>query len=426
MSIDQKARHSGAQPFSRKLCSFLTGTLLLLTLVSVWATAQDDSLSRGIQAFEDENYEQAISLLSRYASEESSPRAYMYLGHAYYFTNAYDKARSMYKNAQDHGLSDAQANVYRARITIAEGDYDAALDTLRPLVGHDDVGALALKLVARALEQSDLYDLSSHVYRRIYTEESAGDAVLKKLYSLSVKQRDFDRASQYARSLLERNPLDPELLLFNASSALERGKVRSAEVDLELARRLGHIDAELFRTLADIKSKRKNFPEAIHYYKLLINTIDSPSPRDLYRLGISYLETDQFDEAEDWLFRAAEKNPSYLSGVLRLIRHLQKNRPFEQVQKRLENARSRFPDADKIRVLEGNLYLKQEAPEQSFVAFSHLDPSSLNDRDTLYNYAYAAVQSNHREKALEILTHAIARYPDHQPFRRLLDQVIRE
>ncbi len=412
------------RPYDPSYSAWITVFLLLATLFSTTLIAQEDLLNRGIQAFEEQNYEKAISLLSRRVSEDPGPRAFMYLGHAHYFSESYTQARTMYQKAEENGLPTAQADVYRARVTIAEGNPQDALETLRPLINHEEIGSLAVKLIARAFEKSDLSDLSAHVYRRIFSQESGKDAVLKKLYSLSMKEKEYNRASQYSTFLLQHNPLKPKLLLMNASSALKRGNVRTAEADLELARRLSRVDAELYRTIADIKTKRKNFPEAIHYYELLINAVDSPSPRDLYRLGISYLETDQFDEAERWLFRAAERKATYLSGVLRLIRRLNKNRPFQEVEKLLKKARNTFPDANELLALAGNLYLNQDAPERAFHAFNQLNPSSLNDRDTLYNYAYSAVKTDKREQALQVLTQGIARFPEHQPFRRLLDKLI--
>ncbi len=430
MHLTPTSQHTRAHFRNKAPCPLLFPAciaLLSIFLSAGFAFGQDENLlESGIQAFEEKNYSQAISQLSSFVSDASSPKAYLYLGHAHYFQKSYDQAKKMYRKARENGLSEPRTSVYLARVTIAENRPFEAIRTLRPLIDREDVGSAARTFMGRALDRAGLHEIASDVYRWKYMrEEQEQESILQQLYQLAMKQNRYSLAREYVSGLMKhRSTLEATDLLLDAKAALKQNNIREAEISLDLARRFGRIDPELYRSLADIQSRQENFRKAAHYYRILFQQIESPRARDQYRLGVSLLKLQQFESAETWLFRAAEQKPSYLTGVRRLVRSLHEHRPFEEVKEVLSRARTSFPDDLQLRVLEGNLYLAEELPDQAYNAFEPIVPGNVDNRETLYNYAYAAYQSNHRDRSLAVLTEAIARFPEHRPFRRLLNKLL--
>lgn len=400
--------------------------LLLILSLTIRPAAADyeESFTRGREAYENEEYENARGHLQDALSFRETTNVLNLLARVEYQLNQYERATERLRRSLE--LMEDQPDLYTV---------------LGRILLERDLSGEARKVVNRAIEtfgtNLDRFQLQAEIHRRAGRTRLAAQS-LGRAHALAPGNRSLhlqyiqqllradrgEKAREEARALAAGENGTKQDLVLIARAALKTNQYDTAETHLEMARYLGIREPDLYRSLGDLHVRDERYRRGLYYYRQYMEMVESPTARDHYRMGLAYIETGEFESARHHLQQAYGMDPQYGQGIGRLARTLYEERGYSRANELLPPAGESERNHPQLRVVAGELALREELYDTAAEHFRIAHENGNRDRGFLLNYARSLLESSRQEQARQVITTGIARYPEENRFRSLLSNLL--
>ncbi|MDP0495982.1 MAG: tetratricopeptide repeat protein [Verrucomicrobiota bacterium JB024] len=266
---------------------------------------------------------------------------------------------------QEGDLANA-AKYYEAAIAKYP-DYRRAHKNLGLLMMQDQDLAGAAEHLSRAVELGDLdgrnygllgycyldkadYVAAESAYRTaILQEPSVNDWKLGLAQSL-LGQEEYSEANALFLSLIEADPSNPDLWLYQVNTALGMDRPREAAVNIEVVRRMGAVKPASLKLLGDIYMSMRMPDKSVEVYEELL---------------------------------AQDEDGSYKDASMRVAKYLAQAGSYDQSAKMIETIENRYPELTEDEQIELLLLQAQIARGQGQDEDAHKAFADIVARDPL-------------------------------------------
>nr|NIR71930.1 tetratricopeptide repeat protein [candidate division KSB1 bacterium]NIT57887.1 tetratricopeptide repeat protein [Fodinibius sp.]NIV12751.1 tetratricopeptide repeat protein [Fodinibius sp.]NIY26469.1 tetratricopeptide repeat protein [Fodinibius sp.] len=369
----------------------------------------------GLTAFENNDYEKAISLLNKaYVKLPNHPGINFALADAYLQINDYENAEYYSKQARTLNPENKWYHLQLVEIYKAIGNIEAAAKELRNALTHHPKDTDILFDLAQTYSQLGKLEQSNTVYNKLlqlkgemisirleklknYNKLNMKDSAIVELekirtmdpgnlstlhllsnYYLELKKPD--EARDVIGNALEINSNNPKSRMILADIYLTQSKWDSAETTLQILMEDSSLGNNTKEEVAHfIYSKYKSDPSKPAIQQIANNTFkkltqNSQASGKAYRLAADFfLNTDQNNYALRALERATELNPSNDSVWQKRLQLLLNQRRFDDVIEAGKQAIENVPQDPILLYMLGNAYLSSRLYEK---AEEHLKEAS--------------------------------------------------
>ncbi|UOA09338.1 tetratricopeptide repeat protein [Methylobacter sp. S3L5C] len=333
-----------------------------------------------------------------------------------------------------------------ALLALRAGNKKVATEQLNALLVADPAGfENALLELASVLQKEGrinaVYD-SLDALSLLHPDQ----AVIYFMQSLFAMQRkDINSAEMKIQQALKIQPGWDKALIFQAQIAVFSGDLSKAKSLLKDASLKYPANNKINKTLAQVLIKSENYEEAIEVYKKIIST----EPNDLesqFAMGLIYLQLNQDDQAEDifkkllelpewqyqsmfYLGKIEEKHghmkkalvwfdkvadgPFVFDASISAIALLEKDKQLNEASLRLTLLQAKFPK-QKLRLLlvQAELFNQQKQYEKAFNLLTKALAEFPDQKELLYTRALMAERVNKPDVVEADLKKILATDPD--------------
>jgi tetratricopeptide (TPR) repeat protein len=315
-----------------------------------------------------------------------------------------------------------------ALLALRAGDKKAAAEQLYVLLTVDPAGFENALLELGGVLQKEGKINAVYDALDVLSEEHPDQAVIYFMQSLfAIQKKDKNLAEIKIRQALKIKPDWDKALIFQAQIAVFSGELSKAKTLLKEASLKYPGNNKINKTLAQVLIKSENYEEAIEVYKKVI----SVEPNDLesqFAVGLVYLQLNQDDQAEDifkklldqpeWQYQAMfylgkieEKHghmkkalvwfdkvtdgPFVFDASISAISLLEKDKQLNEASLRLTLLQAKFPK-QKLRLLlvQAELFNQQKQYEKAFNLLTKALAEFPDQKELLYTRALMAERVN--------------------------------
>jgi tetratricopeptide (TPR) repeat protein len=315
-----------------------------------------------------------------------------------------------------------------ALLALRGGDKKAAAEQLYALLTVDTAGFENALLELGAVLQKEGKINAVYDALDVLSVQHPDQAVIYFMQSLfAIQKKDKNLAEIKIRQALKIKPDWDKALIFQAQIAVFSGELSKAKTLLKEASLKYPGNNKINKTLAQVLIKSENYEEAIEVYKKVI----SVEPNDLesqFAVGLVYLQLNQDDQAEDifkklleqpdWQYQAMfylgkieEKHghikkalvwfdkvtdgPFVFDASISAISLLEKDKQLNEASLRLTLLQAKFPK-QKLRLLlvQAELFNQQKQYEKAFNLLTKALAEFPDQKELLYTRALMAERVN--------------------------------
>jgi Tfp pilus assembly protein PilF len=185
-------------------------------------------------------------------------------------------------------------------------------------------------------------------------------------------------------------------------SYLNNDELQKAFVKFHEAIRLNPKDKRSYNYLGYISARRKDFDNAISYYKRAIS-IDPNYSEAMNNLGVTYIETENWELSIKY-FRMSLRNPLYATpekAYASLGYAMYKNGDYEEAEYTLQTALLKYPQSSYSAYVLGLVYTALERMEDAIRMFDAAVNMAPYDLEARWVLAHAYLRVGKNKKALE-------------------------
>jgi len=271
------------------------------------------ALYLGQQALQEENYDEAIKVLTEYMAQAKEPiplPAYQMLGHAYYQKQDPENACKAFEAAHNAFPQNPEMLQNYAILTYETGRFVAAarlFEKLYALKGKSE--KKILYQAAGMYFQAEKLQEAKRVLNELLTSEGEPNPKwYEDMIALCVDLEQWNDAEKWAKEFLERQPERSEYWRLLAQMRLDREEYKPAASALEIAYRLDNPKKSEWLELADLYLYLNAPLMAIRCMEAGYGS-EIPYDKQL-KIARVYARTRRFDEAIAKVDDAYRKNPT--------------------------------------------------------------------------------------------------------------------
>ena len=408
--------------------------ILLILLTSARAGAQDD-LQRGMQAFQEERYQEAVEYFVRALQDDNQTTVYIYLGHAYFRLQQWGNAINAYKRALD-GLKPMPApqedktvmvETYRllGQAQYMSQKYDQAIQSFRKADQLDPAGKDLLNL-AQCYMATERWTPALHEVVE-YLDDHTEDVAAWELAAYLFLQTDhLSEAIGVHQRLIRKRPEETRSYLALAQAYLAADNYDRAIDTLEYAGRICPDQHEkILRPLADLYNQQAMPREAAYCYQRLIASLEKPGADDYFRLGYAYFQTQEYASAQEAFAQVLQLDAGHYRACLYLGQIAAQNHDVEAARRNYLAAARIDPNSPEPYVLLADCQMKHDFYAPAAENFAQALQKGENSVAVLYNYILTLMKMEKFTMVKTVLKQALEIHPAQTQFNSLLEHLAR-
>jgi putative PEP-CTERM system TPR-repeat lipoprotein len=263
MSIDQISSDT-----RRKLNDFDSGhnhgvLLNINSLIIKNSSFNQMLMIEAFKALENKKYREAFDKAAAIIDQDrANPVGYNLLGLVYLAQGLSDEARSNFRRSLQIDRDFHQANLNLARLELAIGDRNAAINSLNQILSRDEKYVPAYEMLNQmALEDGDLISAE----RYLVTASNAnpeGLLVREKLLNFYFDQNNLSKARALATRMADTFPDQAAPYKALGKVSLLEEEYETARLHLQKAIALDHTDSEIYVMLAQLLSQENKYEDS--------------------------------------------------------------------------------------------------------------------------------------------------------------------
>lgn len=401
-----------------------THAYLWFLLLAVLPMNAQDQAVLGLTAYEQENYTEAVRHFQQAITQQPSVSNYVNLGHSLSQLEQWPAAIQAYQHALSLDSSAATATVYRSlgQACLRAQKYDRAIEALQQARTLEPRGGDGLWLAQALMAKQQWVSAQAILWRELDRVPGQEEA-LGLLAEVQGRQRDWEHTAVIYGELVTLAPENSTYRLGYARAQAQSGNYHEAHDTLDIALRLDpECQIQVQRLLADLQLVQELPREATLFYMRLLLRMDSPTPEDLYRLGVAYLQSKELASAEQCFTRLKHMDAND-------VRAPQSLGQITALQGELAAARAHYEAALVLAPASASNYLalatladRQLDPARAAQYYDRALELGAISQDVFDRAITAAREAQQMQLALTLLKRGLLYFPQSQ---RLLDQLDR-
>lgn len=264
-------------------------------------------------------FDKAIVLKDTQITRENNKKAYRGKGIAYLMKKEYALSIEQFDMAleiEDIKEINKDILLYKAEAQTKSKDYENAIITYTSIIEKKSTDSVPYTLRANIYAMQDNIEMAvSDLDLAIANNKNDYNLYLSK-YFLLLNSNESDKASEVLNSALKIKPKDKDDNLLIAKIHFYQGDYENAFIELSVAKESGFIEAIFY--LGQLYEKRGETEKAIELYKeYLSNEKILEGSMAYYKLGLLYLNKEDYKEAQDCFSKGIELNQGIIERELR-------------------------------------------------------------------------------------------------------------
>ncbi len=260
--------------------------------------------------------EEALSWIEKaIQDQDSSVRRYM-KGQYLHDLERYEEEKAWYRMMMSQGLDNYYIHYRLAKVFQAQYEFDKAEEGFRKALERDSSYGLAWDSLGDVLQEQAKWEEAAEAYEQGW--KNGNFQAIRDLCRLMKRTRQHERALEYLKQGLERQPNDSSLLLIQAKVLRAQKKYPEAVRSLGRYMEVKPSQTSLaYREIALCWERAKEYEKAEEYYQRAVDH-EPKSARNWRSFGQYYADRKQYKEALPYLEKAVELEPESTFGWMKL------------------------------------------------------------------------------------------------------------
>ena len=235
-------------------------------------------------------------------------------------------------------------DISKATTSYSNGKIREAISILDEILKDNPWHREALYWKGKCMESLGLDERAKMLWLEGLRQDPSYIPYMLALGNLHLKNREPDKALEYFKKILLKNPLDIQAHTGKAEAYLQKKQFTDVQISLDEALRIQPDSAKVFFLYGELYLAKKNPEEAKKFY-LKAKEIDPEFPAIYERLA-SIMENEKMtNEAGMYLDKAVKLYPENLSTYSALASFYLKNRQWTKAYKVFDDLRTKFDDS---------------------------------------------------------------------------------
>lgn len=422
-------------------------------------TKEDAYLHLAISLTRLYEYEEAVTTLKNLIKlNKESALGYYYLGKTYSQMKLYRDASGYFKKAMEIRPDFIQAAIDMAASHEALGEIPRAIEIYRQIIDNDDDKITVLQRLIQLLIQQHRFEDALHYLTNAVNSGYGGPEVQRKIGLVYLELERYDEAIKVFDSMLEKEPLAYQIMLYRAIALEEKGKFDEAYKELIkipfearpiYIEAMGHIafilkeQGKPLDAVDLLKEEIKKHPDELELYFKLVSLYDAleltdagikllfeaekvfpDDPRLQFRIGVILDKQGKRPESIERMKRVIARDSKDVQALNFLgYSYAEMGINLEEALSYLKKAAALRPDDGFILDSLGWVYYKLKKPDEA-VRYLETAVQLVDDDSTISEHlgdVYIALRE--KQKALKMYRKAFEIDPDRKELQHKIKQL---
>ncbi len=283
--------------------------------------------------------EEALSWIEKaIEDQDSSVRRYM-KGQYLHDLERYEEEAAWYRMMMSQGLDNYYIHYRLAKVFQSQYEFEKAEEGFRKALERDNTYGLAWDSLGDVLQEQGKWEAAAEAYEEGW--KNGNFQAIRDLCRLMKRTHQNERALEYLKQGLEKQPNDSSLLLIQAK--VLRTQKKFSEAVLCFGRYMEVKPSQTsfaYREIALCWERAKDYDKAEEYYRRAVD-YEPGVARNWRSLGHYFADREQYEEAVPYLEKSVEIAPDSTFGWMKLGEMYEKlgrtQEAFQCYERSLEN-----------------------------------------------------------------------------------------